>query len=223
MTNCYVGFGLSPGHTGRADAWCCCLLQVSRCVRLGPERVIVQIFGRSKPTSVPLRVQKEGRGRQSWSPCRAARTARRSARGQCAGWGSAPPARHSACTPAHSTARSPLVVLLPHWAKYICEEDSIVEWISYLERHSRRGKRSLSSSFRTFHFCMRGGISRLMYSGLFRWWPTLSASVPMASYLSKILMQKVYTIKNEVTYKINRFLCWYLLNAKTRVSRMKPR
>ena len=60
--------------------------------------------------------------------------------------------------------------------------------IFHLERHSRRGKRSLSSSLSTFHFCISGGISRLMYSGLFRWCPTLSARVPMASYLNKNIL-----------------------------------
>ena len=50
------------------------------------------------------------------------------------------------------------------------------------ERHSRSGKRSLSSSFSWFHFWISGGISMLMNSDLFRWCPTESASVPMASY-----------------------------------------
>ena len=62
-----------------------------------------------------------------------------------------------------------------------------LERISHLERHSRRGKRSLSSSLSTFHFCMSGGMRRLMYSGLFKWCPTLSARVPIASYLNTVV------------------------------------
>lgn len=70
---------------------------------------------------------------------------------------------------------------------------------------SRSGKRSLSSSFRTFHLLISGGINMLMYSGLLRWCPTESASVPIASY------------------NMSKFLCWYLLKAYTRVCKMKPK
>lgn len=58
------------------------------------------------------------------------------------------------------------------------------------DKHSNSGKRSLSSSFSWFHFWIRGGINILINSGLLRWWPTESASVPIASY------------------SIRRFLCY---------------
>ena len=54
--------------------------------------------------------------------------------------------------------------------------------VATLDKHSSKGKRFLSSSRSEFHFSMSGGISLIMYSGLFKLLPTESARVPTASY-----------------------------------------
>lgn len=66
-------------------------------------------------------------------------------------------------------------------------------------RTSSSGMMASSSSPSAFHFSIMGGMSKPTRLASLRPSPTESASVPIASY------------------RISRFFCWYLLNAKTRL------
>ena len=67
---------------------------------------------------------------------------------------------------------------------------------------SSNGNKSLSSSFNRCHFSISGAINISIYSFLLSAELTESARVPMASY------------------RISKFLCWYLEKANTRFRRM---
>jgi hypothetical protein len=81
----------------------------------------------------------------------------------------------TALTPHHQRLPPPLKF------KRICNPLLLINIVSY--------HRKENYTFSIFHFCIRGGIIMLIYSGLLRCTPTLSARVPIASY------------------RIRRFLC----------------